>query len=519
MQLSDLHVAQLLRAGPVLAEVSPPGRYAGGARAGEHGRVLRETRLLHVAVDVEGSAQPDQRDVVPEEDVVVVGVDVDLGHVSALLPGRLALPPHHARPHAVEVRLVVVVVAALEAVDAVRRGDDPVRGHDRAAADEAAVPADGHGGGPAAGHRHLAPHDPGRVRGVTLALLLRAQLRVVALVAVLEELLGLAPGELLAGVHGGLLLPAPGAVVVRPPRSPVLGGAGLGPAVHGDQRPVRRHLVRGQHEVGAAAGAQHRHRVAGRGRRRGQVQARHAGPHSAARSLGPGDQRPRRQPLVPLHRQREEGLHRLVPHGQEAECGGRVPVEAVEAGGEDEAVLLVPAVAAVPRPVTHAPRRHALRRPEHRARAEEGGVLGAAAVGLVRGPGAVHVAVALLVLDEPLHAAALGLVAVVLAVHHHVAVLRHGVARQPVPAPPLPPGVAVHLLRGIVLEGGSNRSCPAPRASLLLAILLSLLTDGLQHSCNLRLPRSRSPHLHNQRAKNVYNLFVVSVVYLILMRL
>ena len=68
---------------------------------------------------------------------------------------------------------MIVVVAALEAVDAVRGGDDPVRGHDRAAADEAAVPADGHGGGPAAGHRHLATHDPGRVRGVTLALLLR----------------------------------------------------------------------------------------------------------------------------------------------------------------------------------------------------------------------------------------------------------------------------------------------------------------------------------------------------------
>ena len=47
----DLNMSQLLGAGPVLTEVSPARRYTGGARAGEHVAVVRETNLLGVTVN------------------------------------------------------------------------------------------------------------------------------------------------------------------------------------------------------------------------------------------------------------------------------------------------------------------------------------------------------------------------------------------------------------------------------------------------------------------------------------
>ena len=70
-QDGDLDVAELLGAGSVLTEVSPASSNTGTARSRGHAGVVRKTDLLHLTVNVEGPVEPDQGDVVSQEEIVV----------------------------------------------------------------------------------------------------------------------------------------------------------------------------------------------------------------------------------------------------------------------------------------------------------------------------------------------------------------------------------------------------------------------------------------------------------------
>ena len=64
-------MSQLLGAGSVFSEVSPASSNTGTARAWGHAGVVRKTDLLHLTVNVEGPVEPDQGDVVSQEEIVV----------------------------------------------------------------------------------------------------------------------------------------------------------------------------------------------------------------------------------------------------------------------------------------------------------------------------------------------------------------------------------------------------------------------------------------------------------------
>ena len=94
-QDGNLHLSELVRAGPVLTEVFPPGSNAGVTGARGHAGDPWQTDLLHSPVDVERPVELDQGDVVPELEIVVAGGQEDLLQVVLLLPGTLTLPADH----------------------------------------------------------------------------------------------------------------------------------------------------------------------------------------------------------------------------------------------------------------------------------------------------------------------------------------------------------------------------------------------------------------------------------------
>ena len=86
--------------------------------------------------------------------LVVLWMYEDLLETAVLLPGTLALPPNHSRPHVVESTLALLVLE-----EAMTGGDNPLRGKNSCAADEPAIPIHRHGVGPAVLVRYVSANN------------------------------------------------------------------------------------------------------------------------------------------------------------------------------------------------------------------------------------------------------------------------------------------------------------------------------------------------------------------------